>query len=166
MNPTLSVLSIDLLLILRICLAFFWGFAWAGYLQFTRHGQFLVLRRTWITVVVGIGIDLIIAYGADYWTIVIIISVSSIGIIFRSLWNESQGEEDPNINSHKLKYALEDGIAVTKDLIANLTEMLASGSLAELSYQLSLAHHLHSVLLAARRGDNPPKNAAIKKRTK
>jgi hypothetical protein len=164
MNPTLSVLSIDLLLLLRLCLAFFWGFAWAGYLQFTRHGQFLVLKRTWITVVIGVGVDLIIAYAADYWTVVLVIGISSFGIIFRSLWNESQGEEDPNANSFKLKYALEDGIAVCNDLIANLTEMLSSGSLAELSYQLSLVHHLHSVLLAARRGDNPPKNAALKKR--
>lgn len=164
MNPTLSVLSIDLLLLLRICLAFFWGCAWAWYLQFTRQGQFLVLRRTWITVVIGVGVDLLVAYPADYWVVVMVISVSALGIIFRSLWNESLGEEDPNMNSHKLKYALEDGIAVTKDLIGNLTEMLAEGSLASLSYQLSLVHHLHEILLAARRGDNPPKNVAIKKR--
>lgn len=166
MNPTLSVLSIDLLLLLRICLAFLWGFSWAGYLQYTRQGQFLVLKRTWITVVIGVGVDLLIAYAADYWTVVLVISVSSFGIIFRSLWNESQGEEDPNMNSHKLKYALEDGIAVTKDLISNLTEMLAEGNLTSLSYQLAILHHLHEVLLAARRGDNPPKSAALKKRTK
>lgn len=166
MNQELSVISVNLLLLLRICLAFFWGFGWAGYLQFTRQGQFLVLKRTWITVVIGVGIDLLIAYNADYWTIVLVISVSSFGIIVRSLWNESQGEEDPNINSHKLKYALEDGIATTKDLMTNLTEMLAEGSLASLSYQLALVHHLHEILLAARRGDSPPKSAALKKRAK
>lgn len=166
MNYELSVISVSWLLLLRICLAFFWGFLWAGYLQFTRHGQFLVMKRTWITVVIGVGVDLLIAYAADYWTVVLVISVSSLGIIFRSLWNESQGDEDPNMNSHKLKYALEDGIAVTKDLIANLTEMLATGSLADLSRQLATIHHLHEILLAARRGDNPPKNAALKKRGK
>lgn len=159
----MSVLSIDLLLLLRICLGFFWGFAWAGYLQFTRHGQFLVLKRTWITVVVGVGIDLIIAYPADWWTVAMVISVSSIGIIIRSLWNESQADEDPNVNSHKLKYALEDGLAVCKDLINNLTEMLAEGTLTGLSYELARAHHLHEILLAARRGDNAPKSLALKK---
>lgn len=166
MNYELSVISIDLLLIFRVCLAFFWGFLWAAYLQFTKQGQFLVLKRTWLTVVIGIGVDLLIAYGGDWWTVSAVIAVSSVGIIIRSLWNESQAEDDPAINSYKLKHALEDAIAVCIDLRTNLTEMLAEGQLTSLSYQLALVHHLHEVLLAARRGDNPPKNAAIKKRGK
>lgn len=164
MNPTLSVISIDLLLIFRVLLGFSWGFIWAAYLQFTKQGQFLVLKRTWLTVVVGIGVDLIIAYAGDWWTVAAVIAVSSIGIIIRSLWNESQAEDDPAINSYKLKHALEDAVAVCIDLRTNLTEMLASGSLTDLSYQLAIVHHLHEVLLAARRGDNPPKSVALKKR--
>lgn len=166
MNYELSVITVDLLLIFRVFLGFLWGFLWAGILQFTRQGQFLVLKRTWLTVVIGIGVDLLIAYPADWWTIFLVISVSSIGIIFRSLVNESQAEDDPAINSYKLKHALEDAVAICIDLRTNLTQMLAEGSLTDLSYQLAIVHHLHEILLAARRGDNPPKNAALKKRTK
>jgi hypothetical protein len=153
MNQELSVISVNLLLLLQICLGFFWGFAWAGYLQFTRHGQFLVLKRTWITVVIGIGVDLAIAYGSEYWTVVLVIAVSSVGIIVRSLWNEQVADEAPNINSHKLKYALEDSLTVCSEMITGLTTILANGDLTKLSFELARAHYLHEILLAARRGE-------------
>jgi hypothetical protein len=79
-------------------LALIWGFAWATFLQFTRYGQFLAERRTWITVVVGVGVDLLIALlcvPLEYWLrIASIIALSSIGIITRSIVREYRDERE------------------------------------------------------------------------
>lgn len=73
-------------------LAFIWGLFWACYLQFTRLGRFLAVQRTWITVVIGVGVDLIIARrfmsNKEWWWLVTMIAMSSIPIIGRSLFNE------------------------------------------------------------------------------
>jgi len=80
------------------CLALAWGIAWALVLQWTRIGQYLAIKRTWITVVVGIGIDLVIALAViplQWWcNIALIIVLSSIGIIIRSLINEHRDERE------------------------------------------------------------------------
>lgn len=77
---------------LALVLALIWGCAWAAILQFTRLGRFLVHRRTWITVVIGVGVDLVIAAFCmpfDAWfRVVAIVAVSSVGIVARSLFNE------------------------------------------------------------------------------
>lgn len=79
-------------------LATTWGIAWALILQWTRIGRFLAIRRTWITVVIGIGIDLAIALAVVpliWWTqIALIVLLSSIGIIIRSLINEHNDEQE------------------------------------------------------------------------
>jgi hypothetical protein len=73
-------------------LALIWGALWASFLQFTQMGRFLAQKRTWITVVVGIGVDLLLLLPIipfRIWTkIFTLISLSSLAIIFRSLWNE------------------------------------------------------------------------------
>ena len=51
-------------------------------------------ERTWLTVVAGIGVDLLIAYPAGWWTILFVISASSLGIIARSLINEHRDERE------------------------------------------------------------------------
>lgn len=75
-----------------LILAFFWGVVWALFLQFNHLGQFLSRRRTWLTVVVGIGIDLIIMLPMlphQMWEqVVAVVACSSVGIITRSLYNE------------------------------------------------------------------------------
>lgn len=72
--------------------AFIWGWAWAAYLQYTRTGRWLAYQRTWLTVVVGVGGDLLIALWCverkQWLRIAVIIAASSIGIIVRSLYNE------------------------------------------------------------------------------
>lgn len=75
-----------------LILAAFWGIVWALCLQFTEWGRWLALRRTWLTVVIGVGVDLLIVglvVNAEAWLRVCsIVAVSSLGIIFRSLINE------------------------------------------------------------------------------
>lgn len=75
-----------------LILALFWGFVLAGFLQFVPIGRFLAKRRTWITVVVGIGLDLVLGYLMLPWeawlAMVEIVALSSVGIIVRSLYNE------------------------------------------------------------------------------
>lgn len=156
MNPTLLSISVDLLLIFRISIAFCWGFLYAAFLQFHRQGQFLVERRTWITVVLGIGIDLLIAYPGDWSTVALVISISSIGIIVRSLWNESTGA-NPNPTSYKLKHHLEDITALAETVISQLTQILKSNHMdgkttADISQVLSKAHSIQDHAIDARNG--------------
>ncbi len=77
-------------------LACFWGIAWACILQFTSWGRWLALRRTWLSVVIGVGVDLLIlgfvlSLG-DWLRLVAVIALSSAGLIFRSLYNEHRDE--------------------------------------------------------------------------
>lgn len=157
MTVPITYISVDLLLILRILLAFGWGFAWAAILQFTRHGQFLAMERTWLTVVIGVGVDLLIAYPADWYTIALVISFSSVGIIVRSLLNESKRDET-NWHGYKVKHGLEDAAALIGEIITRLEKILQTNSLppadvAAISQALGRAGRLKETILAARRGD-------------
>jgi len=80
-----------------VVLGFFWGVIWAAFLQCTAWGQYLALRRTWLTVVVGVGIDLLIlamVVSLEMWLLTCaVIAASSLGIIARSLHNERQDEK-------------------------------------------------------------------------
>lgn len=73
-------------------LALIWGIIWAGFLQMHPWGRWLALRRTWLTVVVGIGVDmalLLLVLDIHTWSAVAtVIAASSVGIIVRSLYNE------------------------------------------------------------------------------
>jgi len=79
-------------LILALILAALWGVFWAACLQWTVWGRWMALKRTWLTVVIGVGTDLLIALlvtPLDVWAKVAgIVAVSSIGIIARSLYLE------------------------------------------------------------------------------
>lgn len=80
-----------------VILALFWGALWAAFLQFSAWGRYLALRRTWLTVVVGVGIDLLIlvmVIPLETWLLMCaVIAASSLGIIARSLHNERQDEK-------------------------------------------------------------------------
>lgn len=167
MNSELLQISVDLALISRVSLGILWGILWATYLQFNRYGQFLVEKRTWVTVVVGIGVDLIISYPwiggkGDWFTVTAVISASSIGIISRSLINE-QKRDELNPKSYKLIWGIEDALALTKDVIDLLVKLLESGQLnkeeiLKISEILGILHRLKSIIIDARRGDYNPKN--------
>ncbi len=73
-------------------LALIWGGCWAAILQATSLGRYLAARRTWLTVVVGVGVDLLLLRWllrlTDWLKVVLIVALSSVGIIGRSVLNE------------------------------------------------------------------------------
>jgi hypothetical protein len=73
-------------------IAVVWGAIWALCLQCTQWGRWLALHRTWLTVVVGVGVNLAIlcfVLPRNLWLRVAeVFALSSIGIILRSLINE------------------------------------------------------------------------------
>ncbi len=75
-----------------LALASLWGAGWALFLQFSEWGRWLAIRRTWITVVIGVGIDLVLLTKVldmrAWWRVFGVIAASSVGIIVRSLANE------------------------------------------------------------------------------
>jgi len=82
---------------LDIVLALFWGCLWAAFLQFVRIGQWLAEKRTWVTVVIGVGVDLLIAWfviDVESWVrVALIVAASGLGIIYRSIYNEHHERE-------------------------------------------------------------------------
>lgn len=93
--------------ILAFILAFVWGGVWAAFLQWTKIGQYLAFKRTWITVVVGVGIDLLIMLlilPLKYWILVAsVICFSSVLIIVRSILLETnEHQEILNVYTHQV----------------------------------------------------------------
>lgn len=84
--------------VLAAFFALFWGFVWAACLQYTRWGRWLALYRTWLAVVVGVGVDLLIMLPVlkrRVWAFVaVIFCLSSVGIIYRSIYNEFSADAD------------------------------------------------------------------------
>jgi hypothetical protein len=84
MNPTI---------VLAVIVAALWGAMWAAFIQFNYHGHFLAARLTWLSVVIGIGVDLLIlalVIPLDaIIAVVAVIGASSLPVIARSLFNES-----------------------------------------------------------------------------
>lgn len=81
---------------IALFLALVWGALWALFLQWHSWGRWLALKRTWLSVVIGVGVDLVIlllVLEPHVWvSVAVVISASSIGIIVRSLYNE-HGED-------------------------------------------------------------------------
>jgi hypothetical protein len=80
-------------IVLAAIVATVWGALWAAFIQFNYHGRFLAARLTWLSVVIGIGVDLLIlalVIPLDaFIAVVTVIGASSLPIIARSLLNES-----------------------------------------------------------------------------
>ena len=78
--------------LLGVLLGAAWGCIWAATLQWTPWGRWLAIRRTWLSVVIGVGVDLAILLpllGPDlWWQMATVIAASSVGVIARSLANE------------------------------------------------------------------------------
>lgn len=79
-------------------LALFWSIALACALQFTEKGRWLAIRHTWITVVVGVGVDMLILLIIMPLTIwlesMTVIALSSTALIYRSLHNEHKADSE------------------------------------------------------------------------
>jgi len=75
-----------------ICFALVWGGLWALFLQWNPWGQWLAVKRTWLAVVIGVGVDLAILLLVLEWpawaNVAAVIAASSVGVIVRSLYNE------------------------------------------------------------------------------
>lgn len=75
-----------------LSLALIWGILYAVMLQTTPIGQYLARQRTWITVVVGVGVTmlltLLIVPWDVWWQVMAVIAASSLGVITRSLLRE------------------------------------------------------------------------------
>lgn len=77
-----------------LLLAALWGALWAAALQWTRFGRWLAARATWVAVVVGVGVDVLIlaaVLSPAAWAAVIgVFAASSVPIVARSLVNDMQ----------------------------------------------------------------------------
>jgi hypothetical protein len=154
MSQPIYQISVDLLLIARVVGALLWGILWAVFLQYHRVGQYLADKRTWVTVVVGVGVDLAIAYGADWMAVVFVFGASSLGIITRSLINESQRPKE--LGAYKQKWLLEDAMAFTDEVIILLRLILrqepGSKVVSATSEALEVVQNLRLQLKSAREG--------------
>lgn len=72
--------------------ALIWGGIWASFLQISALGQFLARKRTWLTVVVGVGVDLVLAAVVVPLPAMLIVcaifALSGMPIVLRSILNE------------------------------------------------------------------------------
>jgi len=144
---------IDSTTILRVFIAVLWGTIWALLLQHTRQGQFLAEQRTWLTVVIGIGVDMMIAYAADWWTVSLVLFASSVPVIARSLLNESR--ETEALGRNRTKWMFEDAIALSNNLIQLLTEALDTERKRALAVVLSKSLcHAHRLSLLLQEGQH------------
>jgi hypothetical protein len=148
-------IAVDLGLILRCLGALWWGIGLACWLQFSRMGRFMAKERTWISVVVGVGGDLLLGIGADWWVMWLVVALSSVGIIARSLINEHQ-ELEPTLNRYKTKWQMEDTIDVHGDTIRLLEDALEAegmdSSHANVSRALAKLHKAQRLMERARYG--------------
>lgn len=148
----------DFGLIARCLLAVLWGVGLAAFLQFSRWGQYLVVERTWITVVAGVGVDMALAIGGDWATCALVFACSSVGIIGRSWFNESR--HMPDMAAYRTKWAMEDVIDLSGDMIGGLETALRAEALAtcqaEVSESLATAHRVQRIMTTTRYGDPEP----------
>lgn len=153
MATTVSI-SLDWLLIVRCLVALSWGFGYATFLQYHRLGQFWADERTWLTVVIGVGVDFAIGFNTEWLAQLMIVVLSAIPIIMRSLINESKRPPIPS--GYKVLWGLEDSIAIINQITEKL-EALIEGkegeTIAEVSRILRLAHGVAEMLKATRRGE-------------
>lgn len=152
----ITQIDIDLVLISRCSFALLWGILWAVFIQYNKLGQFIGEERTWIAVVVGVGVDLLIGIAALWWQLWLVIAFSSVGIIIRSLLNEKR-EANPAVNRYKVKWAMEAGVDNCGAIICLLEKALGTDSESKrvrfISEALSAAHKASREITFARYGE-------------
>ena len=157
MTADFSLISLDLWLILRVLTAFSWGWGYGAWLHTTRTGQTFEREFTWLATVIGVGVDLSLAFPGNWWAVTCVIAASSVGVITMALIHGYQKSE-VNIRSYKVKWGLEDATAQSHTITDKLTELLRTTEIPQevvcrLSEILAAAHTLNSQLIATRRGD-------------
>jgi len=156
-------ITLDLVLILRLLVALFFGVFYAVFLEISRSGRNLRTNMTTFAVVIGVGMDLAIAYDADWWTTVGVVALSSVGIIGRSLLlvpNENSTNEKAHneLGRYKLNWIFSDLAGDLNEIIVDLRDLLNRADLKQkesaiLTNALGLAFKAESVIKAARRGE-------------
>ena len=151
-------ITIDLVLILRLLVALFFGIFYAFFIQFSQQGRYLARRLTWLAVVIGVGVDLAIAYDASWWTVVGVVAFSSAGIIARSLVAASKETPDIDLGRYKLGWIFSDIADYINTVIVDLSDILQNGALSQkesaiVSNALALAYRIENVVKAAKRGE-------------
>ena len=72
-----------------------WGIGWAMFLWMSAVGRWLRLRRTWLTVVVGVGMDLLIvrmAVDVAAWLVMVgVVACSGQGVVAMA-WGGEYGD--------------------------------------------------------------------------
>ena len=147
-------LCIDLLLIGRCLGALVWGVLLAVFLQYNRMGQFIAEKRTWLAVVIGVGADLLLVTGAAWWEFWLIVALSSVGVIARSLINEHNAPE-PALNAYRTKWEMQDAIDRCGDAIGLLIAGLESeedGLRGKASKALAQVYKAQRLMTEARYG--------------
>lgn len=152
-------ISVDLVLIARCFAALLWGIGWACFIQFNRLGKFWAAERAWLTVTIGIGVDMFIAFNATWAETFIVIICSSLAIIYRSLVNEVTRKPP---SGYKVLWALEDSLVLIQELVEALQEIAENAQqgqqVARVSKVTTLAHSVHVILSSARRGEYSQSN--------
>lgn len=121
MEEPLVLISLNPVFFLRLFVAFSWGIGYALFIQFHPWGRYLAEERTHYSVVIGIIVDLGIAFKEDWATIAMVITVSYIGIFIRSTYNERN--KVPRL-PNKTQWNLADITTLALDQIAILTTIM------------------------------------------
>lgn len=161
---TLSILEkrmqmqivVDWALISRCFAGLLWGILFACFIQFHRMGQFVARERTWISVIICVGVDLLLGIGGTWWEVWLIIALSSLGAIVRALISERR-EFEPALNRYRTKWLLEGAIDGCGDAITALEKALAADDegkrLRWISSAMAAAHKAARSITAARYGE-------------
>ena len=153
MDPLWQI-SIDLLLILRLLGSFIWGWVWALFIYKTRDGITLRLDHTWVTVVIGVGLDLIISFPQNWFIVAAAIASSSIGILYFAAFDTHKNERP---TGYKVIEAIENATAIGLRVIRGLETILTccedGKTSAAISKVLTDAQREHFYLATARNGD-------------
>ena len=134
-TENLFTLSVDLLLISRGIAAFSWGIILAVLIQYWDYGKFVANEQTWLSVAVGVGVDLLIAWRSSWEVTGFVILLSSFGIIFRSIVNQSNrtGEERHPYHARKfISMAIKELSACRKESETLLADSPSAESLLSL----------------------------------
>jgi hypothetical protein len=79
-------------------LALIWGLLWALALQYVPLGRFLAVRRSWLAVVIGVAVDLLllrpVLSQSNWLQVASVLGASSVGMILRSLFNEWRDHQE------------------------------------------------------------------------
>jgi hypothetical protein len=156
MNETLEI-SVNFIQIGRCFAALVFGIIYAVFLQRNKYGQFLVERRTWMTVAFGIGVDLLLAYGGSWWDVVAVITCSFVGIFARSMINEQRRSQRRQLGPYKVNWVLDDASDLAYSVRKALTELLDSNldksGVKLTASALSKIFQLSEILEAALQGE-------------